>query len=271
MSFHSIVWIAIWLKRLATRSLASYPIAVARYEAAKHLVNRHLIFTAISDDTKISESQVVFELSKFEDRLAEVNKTLDQYLADNKLSRKELVYEIRWRLAWAKYLKKKLTEKRLESYFRKYRRKFDGTKMRVAHILFADSDSSMQQAQIVREKVMTGEISWNDAAKKCSIAKTSADNGGEIGWITYDGPMVPEFCKAAMKLQNEEISEPVKTNFGIHLIKCLAVEPGEIDAKNASERIRTDATNYLFNSIADKQRSAAKIDIRLENPIKVKK
>lgn len=250
------------------KKLDGLALAVARYEAANHLVNRHLIFEAIADKTKIGDPQVVYELSKFEDRLAELNQTLKQYLSDNKLSRNELMYEIRWRLAWGKYLKKNLTQERLESYFKKYRRKFDGTKMHVAHILFSDSEPSMQQASVVREKIIAGEISWNDAAQKCSIATTSADNGGEIGWITYHGPMVPEFCKAAMKLQQDQISNPLKTNFGIHLIKCLAIEPGTLDAKSVDKKLRADATNYLFNSIADKNRSNAKIDVRLENPIK---
>ena len=254
-------------KTLGAKKLTGIQKSVARLEAAKHLVNRHLVFAEIADSAEIGEPQVAFELSRLTDRLAEVDQTLEQYLAENKISKDELLYEFRWRLAWAKYLKKKLTDERLELFFKKHQRKFDGTRMQVAHILFADSEASMQQAGVVREKIQSGEVSWVDAAKKCSIASSSAEQGGEIGWITYDGPMVPDFCQAAMKLQNDEISEPVKTNFGIHLIKCLKIEPGKIGPMDVKLELREEATQFLFDTLSAKNRSAAKIDIRLPDPI----
>ena len=80
-------------------------------------------------------------MSKLVDRLREVEQTLPDYLAEQELTQLELEYEFRWRIAWKTYLKKHLTDDRLTQYFQKYQRKFDGTTMKVAHLLLPRSDS----------------------------------------------------------------------------------------------------------------------------------
>ena len=72
----------------------------------------------------------------------------------------------------------------------------------------------------VRQKVMDGELLFEEAAKNLSIDYGSARLGGDLGWAKR-GKFVPEFEAAAYNLKEGEISEPIRTQFGYHVIQLL--------------------------------------------------
>lgn len=65
-------------------------------------------------------------------------------------------------------------------------------------------------------------------AKKHSTDKSNKDNAGELGFFT-PGQFVPEFEQAANELAIDEISDPVETEFGFHIIRVTDREPTPID------------------------------------------
>jgi foldase protein PrsA len=67
------------------------------------------------------------------------------------------------------------------------------------------------------ERIKNGE-SINDLAVQYSKDPTAKENKGELGYFKR-GEMVPEFENAAFKMKPGEISEPVKTDYGYHIIK----------------------------------------------------
>jgi peptidyl-prolyl cis-trans isomerase SurA len=68
-------------------------------------------------------------------------------------------------------------------------------------------------------------IAFEDLAKEYSDDATTAVKGGDLSWFTY-GMMVPEFNDAVFALQTTgEISKPVRTRFGFHIIKLLEKRP----------------------------------------------
>lgn len=82
------------------------------------------------------------------------------------------------------------------------------------HILVSDDETLAK----VQEDLMSGK-SFDAAAKEYSIDPGSAASGGDLGEFPR-GVMVPEFEKAAFELKNPgDVSEPVKTQFGWHIIK----------------------------------------------------
>ncbi|WP_338473701.1 SurA N-terminal domain-containing protein [Pseudomonas sp. MS646] len=102
---------------------------------------------------------------------------------------------------------------------------------RAAHILIEVNDKvSEAQAKAKIEEVQArlakGE-SFEALAKEFSQDPGSANNGGDLG---YAGPGVydPEFEKALYALTKDQISAPVRTDFGFHLIKLLGVEAPEV-------------------------------------------
>jgi peptidyl-prolyl cis-trans isomerase C len=99
----------------------------------------------------------------------------------------------------------------------------DGEKVGASHIL-VDSE---EKANEILEKINSGAVSFEDAARENSSCPSSAQGGnlGEFG----RGQMVPEFDKAVFAMNEGEITkEPVKTQFGYHLIKLISKSEASI-------------------------------------------
>lgn len=71
-------------------------------------------------------------------------------------------------------------------------------------------------------KELKNGMSFEDAVAKYSDDPGSKANAGDLGWFTR-GQMVPEFEKAAFALKPGQMSEPIKTNYGYHIIKVIQV------------------------------------------------
>lgn len=87
--------------------------------------------------------------------------------------------------------------------------------MKARHILVADEKTANE----VLAKLKKGE-DFAKLAKQYSKDTASAQNGGDLGWFGA-GKMVPEFENAAFALKKNEISKPVKSQYGYHIIQLL--------------------------------------------------
>jgi peptidyl-prolyl cis-trans isomerase C len=79
-------------------------------------------------------------------------------------------------------------------------------------------EEALAKAQDIRKKILAG-ADFAATAKAESDDTGSGANGGELGQSFSRGQMVPEFDQAAFSLPVGQLSEPVKTPFGYHLIK----------------------------------------------------
>jgi peptidyl-prolyl cis-trans isomerase SurA len=77
-----------------------------------------------------------------------------------------------------------------------------------------------QQLIDIRKQIIDGKADFETMAGIYSKDPGSKDKGGDLGDVTRDA-MVPEFSAAGFRLQNGEISEPVKTTFGYHIIQMV--------------------------------------------------
>lgn len=85
---------------------------------------------------------------------------------------------------------------------------------RVLHILLPDADDAME----IRHMIVNGE-DFKELAKEYSECE-SALKGGDLGLVQF-GQMEAEFEKAVSKLSPGEISSPVETKYGFHIIKRI--------------------------------------------------
>lgn len=114
----------------------------------------------------------------------------------------------------------------------------------VRHILMFISDLTPEDQVLsrlneIRHRITTGESDFATLARLNSV-DNSATRGGDIGWVS-PGDTVPEFESAMNKLQPGEISEPIRTPYGYHLIQVLERRSAEANA----ERSRINARNQL--------------------------
>ncbi len=114
------------------------------------------------------------------------------------------------------------------------------------HILVEDEETANQ----IYAQLQDG-ADWNELAAQYSTDPGSKDNGGDLGWFSR-GQMVPEFENVAFSLSIGQISKPVKSQFGWHIIQVLGHETRPI-APQQREQIR----QQMFSDWMDQQRSAA--------------
>lgn len=91
-----------------------------------------------------------------------------------------------------------------------------GNKIKCSHILVKKQSESLE----ILEKLKNGE-KFGKLAREFSIDSGSAKRDGSLGYFGR-GKMVKSFEEAAFKLEVSEISEPVKSEFGYHIIKRLS-------------------------------------------------
>ena len=253
-------------RTVGQRELTAEQMDVLRGEALQHFVNRELVSHYLElRDFKVGPNQVRLEVELLTANLDRVGQTLDEFLAKENRTRESLEDEITWKIRWDAYLNKTLTEKVLQSYFDRHRRKFDGTEIRVAQILFrtADTqesvDAAMKLAEKKKSEIEEGETTWKEAVKKNSIA-ASREKEGVVGWIRYNEPMPKEFSQTAFALELDEIAEPFASKFGVHLIKCLEVKRGTAEFGDVRQQVELAATKELFERIAQRHQSEVQVE-----------
>ncbi|MEP9352406.1 peptidylprolyl isomerase [Xanthobacter sp. KR7-65] len=125
--------------------------------------------------------------------------------------------------------------------------------VRARHILVDDE----AKAKEISKKAKAGE-DFSKLAKENS--KDSAEDGGDLGYFTKE-QMVPEFAEAAFKLEKGQVSDPVKTQFGWHVIK---VEDKRQKPVPTYEQVEDQVEQYLVRKaqadMVTKLRADAKIE-----------
>lgn len=115
----------------------------------------------------------------------------------------------------------KVTDQEVKAYYDKHKEEFiPTTQIKASHILVKTED----EAKKVLARLKKGE-KFGDIAKAVSVDTASAQNGGDLGYFSK-GQMVPEFEKAAASLNVGDVSVPVQTQFGYHIIKVTDKKKG---------------------------------------------
>ncbi|HEX2566364.1 MAG TPA: peptidylprolyl isomerase [Burkholderiales bacterium] len=146
------------------------------------------------------------------------------------------------------------------------------TQTRLRHILIRTGDTvseaeARRRLLDLRERIVDGKADFADLARVHSEDATAA-RGGELDWL-YPGETVPEFERAYQELKIGEVSQPVRTPFGYHLIQVLERR----SAQMSPDRLRLEARQALRERKSDEAyqewlrqlRDQTYVEVRLED------
>lgn len=160
--------------------------------------------------------------------------------------------------------KAKISDQEVKDYYDKHTEEFTPTtQIKASHILVKTED----EAKKVLDRLQKGE-KFADIAKAVSIDPGSAKNGGDLGYFSK-GQMVPEFEKAAASLKVGDISVPVKTQFGYHIIKVTDKKKGaaiefEKIRDMISQRLSGEKQKEAFEQYVTELKKNYKVEINKE-------
>jgi peptidyl-prolyl cis-trans isomerase C len=141
--------------------------------------------------------------------------------------------------------------------------------VRAAHILFDtrknEPDAALARAKETRDKLLAG-ADFVTLAKQLSDDATTKNNGGEMGWFG-PGQTDPALIKAAFELKNVgDISEPVRSTYGYHLIRFEGRRPGR---QLSFDEVKDQIMAGLRTGYVTEQREAKLASIRNDPKTKV--
>lgn len=202
------------------------------------LVNQELFYIQAKEDQLHNDEDFKSEMKKIEENM------LKQYAINKVLSNVIL------------------TEEEKKAFFEANKAKFNKPESASAKHILVDSEDL---AKDILTKINSEEVSFEDAASAHSTCP-SKDAGGDLGTFTR-GQMVPEFEEAVFNMKNGEVSGPVKTQFGYHLIKLENLQSGGEseyeEVKNEIERTlmyqrQSEAYSKELNNLKSKYNDTVK-------------
>lgn len=157
--------------------------------------------------------------------------------------------------------KAKVTEEDTKNYYEKHKDEFvANSQIRASHILVKSED----EAKKILEELKKGG-NFAKLAKAKSTDPGSAKNGGDLGLFSK-GQMVPEFENAAFSAKAGELTGPVKTQFGYHIIKVLEKKEGtpvefEKIKKLLTQRLTGEKQKEVFDSYINNLKGSYKVEV----------
>ncbi len=138
-----------------------------------------------------------------------------------------------------------------------------GEELKVSHIVV----DSLKTAEEVLAKLKSG-TPFGELAVKYSQDQSVKRNQGDLGWISW-GMMVDEFQDAAFRMKPGEVSAPVKTDFGYHIIKL-------VDRRKVEHRPSyAESKDYIRNLIMDRRQQKLAMEyqetLKKKYPITIEK
>ena len=136
------------------------------------------------------------------------------------------VEDLRRRLVVQRVMRKfqtppEISDEQVRKYYDDNQTLYAGTQVRASHILVKDEET----AKRISTDLRAHPEKFADVAKEKSTDTATAPKGGDLG-LFGQGRMVPEFEKAAFSMKEGQISDPVKTQYGYHVIMVTERKEG---------------------------------------------
>ncbi|TWT11159.1 peptidylprolyl isomerase [Planomicrobium sp. CPCC 101079] len=210
-----------------------------------------MIEKVLGENYEVTDEEVDAEYKKSQEEMGE---SFDQFLAQNNQTEESYKKVIRLNLLQEKALTEdvEVTDEEIQKQYDR-----QGTELNARHILVADEATAAD----IKKQLDEG-ADFAKLAEENSTDPGSAANGGNLDWFGA-GAMVPEFEEAAYNLEVDEISEPVQTQHGFHVIQVL--EKRKVEDQPALEDQKEAIRTELAVAKADQAALVPKIAKMMED------
>jgi len=239
------------------------------------LIMDKLVAAAASSEV-VSDADVDAELAKIKGQFPD-EKAFQEQIAQSGMTPEKLKENIRTGLQQSRWMKSQVktpdvTDEQVKAFYESNLKEFEQPEtVKASHILFmVDPDAS---ADVVKQKeeaaakaaqrAAAGE-DFTKLAKELSEEPGASESGGDLGFFPKDR-MVPEFAEVAFAQKVGDISKPVKTQFGWHVIKVTdKKEAGTVPFDQVKEQVVSylKSTNQreAVQAVLNKLKESAKIE-----------
>lgn len=210
-----------------------------------------MIEKVLSEKYEVTDEEVDAE---FESSKEEMGENFEQFLTQNNQTEESYKKVLRLNLLQEKALTDgvEVTDEEIQQQYDR-----QATELNARHILVADEET----ANKVKAE-LDGGGDFAALAEEYSTDTGSAANGGSLDWFGT-GAMVPEFEEAAYALEVDEISEPVQSQHGFHIIQVT--EKREVEDQPALDEQKEQIRTELAMAKADQAALVPKIGKMLED------
>ncbi|WP_277587114.1 peptidylprolyl isomerase [Psychrobacillus antarcticus] len=204
------------------------------------ITNKIFEMEAKSEGITITEKDIQAELTE----LIESYGGQEEYegvLEANNVEEEALIKDISTHQLQTKVMEKvvDISDEELTTYFEENKTTFAQTEqVEASHILVADEATAKE----VKTKLNDGG-DFAELAKEYSTDTSSSTDGGSLGYFGT-GEMVEEFENVAFKMNIDEVSEPVESEYGFHIIKVTG-------KKDAKEAVFEDVKEEVYNNLLE--------------------
>jgi len=225
--------------------------------SGKEVLKEMITTKVLKDKYSVSDKQVNEELKKIKDQLGDDYKAA---LEQQGLTEKDLKENLRLNLLQEQAVTEDIKVKD-EDIKKQYDRM--KTEIKAKHILVADKET----ADKVKKELDAGG-DFDKLAKKYSTDDANKDQGGELGYFST-GKMDQAFEDAAYKMKKGEVSDPVQSSFGFHIIKVEDIR----DKKDVEsyDKAKKDIRRELAMKKVDPVKAQEKLtDMVKKSDVKIK-
>jgi foldase protein PrsA len=232
------------------------------YQEMKASVGKQALQVLVIEKVLASEYDVSDKEVKaqFDKEKKEMGESFGQFLTSKGQTEESYHKYIRMNLLQEKALTEgvKVSEEEIKAQYENMK-----TELHARHILVADEATAKE----VKTK-LEGGADFATVAKEYSTEQAAQESGGDLGWFTPD-KMVKEFSDAALALEVNKISEPVKSKFGYHIIQVT--EKREVELDETLEEKSDEIRKQLAMAKADQTTLLPKVTkLMKEADIKIK-
>ena len=258
--------------------LSSYQIPAGNEEqiykdAVESLVNAKLVNQyLLRQKINVSDDKVNERVAGLEKELKARGTDLPSEILRSGMSIPEIRKQYANRLRWEELVNERGRDSELNKFFSNHKDLFNGTQVKASHILLeVQSGASPVAKTKVREKllgikkeIVDKKTTFAEAANKFSEDPANSDGaGGDIGYFNLNGTVIEEFAIPAFALKKGDISDPVETPYGYHLITVTDRKEGmPIDFEQNKPLVKRVFETELQKTLLTAERKAVKVEIK---------